>query len=740
MKEKLKLVLKFTLATLAGVLLNARFDAPISLALYAALAFSDRSIVAATASFMLSFALKPELSALLSACCMAAVIGGIACVYQKRSKKAGAEVALYIFCASAFYIAAGEGKIYAKLIYTAIIAVFSIVCQEAVNTLESGEYADELSVPKGFCLSTFIAACAVGLVAITGVELYKGVAAFFILLATRLRGRAYAFAGVLSIPLAVDDPKYSAIFFCYAALSSALMPLSPIIAALSPAVADFALYSFLSFYDSFGYLQGIALLCGGVCFALIPPSVYDGALTLSPKNLEVLLTKDAINRTRSELSAKTYDLAGVFSGLQSALASLADKEKESFSATRLAALAASSCASCSLCARCARIGYPDIDELEKIAEVGIAKGRITLVDMTKSFLDVCGYPNGMIFEINKLIASHSEKTRADERAREVNEILRLFSKGVADSLKDEAFSLSSPATLDATEEKKLAKKIRLLGGEIKGLLVTGTGKEKRVSVYAKKNVDGVKLALILSQATDERLSLSSVTQVDAESSIFLFSPSPELDAVFGVSSVTKYSSEACGDSHSLIKLDEKRFLVALSDGMGSGKKAFATTDAALSLVEGLYRAGVASETALPLVNKILSVATEDNFSAVDLAVVDLALGSCDFIKIGAPYGFIVSAAGLRFVEGSSLPLGILDELKPTVATSTVSDGDMLLMLSDGVTDAFSSSSEFVDFLKTAPSSNPQALCDSVIKRALELDGGAAEDDMTALCVRIFKSA
>ncbi|MBR1891655.1 MAG: SpoIIE family protein phosphatase, partial [Clostridia bacterium] len=64
-------------------------------------------------------------------------------------------------------------------------------------------------------------------------------------------------------------------------------------------------------------------------------------------------------------------------------------------------------------------------------------------------------------------------------------------------------------------------------------------------------------------------------------------------------------------------------------------------------------------------------------------------------------------------------------------------GDMLVMLSDGVTDAFASSSDFIEFLKTAPQKNPQTLADSIIDRALGLCSGVAADDMTALCVRLY---
>ena len=136
------------------------------------------------------------------------------------------------------------------------------------------------------------------------------------------------------------------------------------------------------------------------------------------------------------------------------------------------------------------------------------------------------------------------------------------------------------------------------------------------------------------------------------------------------------------------------------------------------------------------VNKLLSISVDDNFSAIDIALVNLREGTTAFIKIGSPYGFVVSDKGIRFIEGSSLPLGILDDLHPTVASATLSSGDVIVMISDGVQDAFTSSGDLIDFLKSAPIHNPQELADAIITKAYELSNGTPLDDMSAVCVRL----
>ena len=125
---------------------------------------------------------------------------------------------------------------------------------------------------------------------------------------------------------------------------------------------------------------------------------------------------------------------------------------------------------------------------------------------------------------------------------------------------------------------------------------------------------------------------------------------------------------------------------------------------------------------------------------MDVGVVDLFDGSADFIKIGTPYSFIITRDSVKIIEGGSLPLGILDEMKPTVCKTRLCAGDVILFISDGVSDAFGSATDLIDFLTTEKAMNPKTLADNVMEKALSLTDGIARDDMTAFCVRIFEKS
>ena len=127
------------------------------------------------------------------------------------------------------------------------------------------------------------------------------------------------------------------------------------------------------------------------------------------------------------------------------------------------------------------------------------------------------------------------------------------------------------------------------------------------------------------------------------------------------------------------------------------------------------------------------------FFVAFMTAIFLSEGYADIVKVGSPLGFVLSENKIEVLESDSLPLGILDGVKPTTMRKKLSDGDALLFISDGVTDAFGSSADIADFLASLSPRNPQALCDSLITEALARSGGA-KDDMTAVAARLFLSS
>ena len=160
----------------------------------------------------------------------------------------------------------------------------------------------------------------------------------------------------------------------------------------------------------------------------------------------------------------------------------------------------------------------------------------------------------------------------------------------------------------------------------------------------------------------------------------------------------------------------------------------------LTLLESFYKARMPSETVLSTVNNLLAFSSDERFACLDLAAFDLDSGIADVVKIGSPPGFVLSGETLQVLEGESLPIGVLDAIRPACLRVEMKEDDFLIFMSDGISTAFGSSAELCNYLSKLHPLNPQSLAEEILHEALRRFRGRAEDDMTVVTVKLAKSA
>ena len=220
--------------------------------------------------------------------------------------------------------------------------------------------------------------------------------------------------------------------------------------------------------------------------------------------------------------------------------------------------------------------------------------------------------------------------------------------------------------------------------------------------------------------------------------ILTLKSSPSYEVVFGIATRTKTGSIKSGDSYSVVKLKDGKYIFAICDGMGSGEKAEATSSTALGLLENFFKAGFDKEIILSSVNKLLSLGRDDVFSALDLCVVDTRTGMGDFIKMGAPESFIKHRETTDVVSIGALPLGIIQNTEAKSQNVYLSAGDKIIMMSDGISDSFKNSSEIQNYINNLSINTPQNIADEIIHRVLKDNSNIAKDDMTVMVIKIFE--
>ncbi len=83
-----------------------------------------------------------------------------------------------------------------------------------------------------------------------------------------------------------------------------------------------------------------------------------------------------------------------------------------------------------------------------------------------------------------------------------------------------------------------------------------------------------------------------------------------------------------------------------------------------------------------------------------------------------------------------MPLGILEEVEPKITKTALSGGDMVIVVSDGITDAFKEE-DIQNFINNINTLNPQVLAENILDKATVLNGGLPKDDMTVLVGKIY---
>ncbi|MCI9031784.1 MAG: SpoIIE family protein phosphatase [Clostridia bacterium] len=396
---------------------------------------------------------------------------------------------------------------------------------------------------------------------------------------------------------------------------------------------------------------------------------------------------------------------------------------------------------CQLCSYKAECKCNDIEIMERLVRRALEDGQTSVGGMPEEVLEHCRSIGALIGKVNAFV----EKNRDDiSRDRAYTSAARLCSSqlgGAEGVMRRLGTRLVGDAVFDTAGEDKIVEELVYGGISCLGATVRQAGGDHEISVIVREAAfDKAKVAAVMKKRYKRPFFFVSSDTAYAPSGYVCarFKSGAPLDVVFGASQIGKDGSGFIGDKYSFTRIGANGFMMAISDGMGTGKKASEISETAVSLVENYYRAGFDSAFVLSSVNRFLSLGRGDvNFSAMDILVLNLSTLGGDVIKIGSPPMRIKRGSGVARIGGGSLPLGALEEITPYSESVRLEEGDMIVMVSDGVEDAFDDGA--LEALISAQSTlNPQTLSRAVLDTALKNYGGVQRDDMTVLCGRIYR--
>ena len=248
---------------------------------------------------------------------------------------------------------------------------------------------------------------------------------------------------------------------------------------------------------------------------------------------------------------------------------------------------------------------------------------------------------------------------------------------------------------------------------------------------------------ILNKVLEEKMCVieeKSVKKENCTKYVFMSDDKYILD--IGHSIAIKDNMPVSGDSILNTKLKDGKYLIAISDGMGSGPEARKSSQIVTSMLKRLLNSGFERNTSISLINSSLLNVSDEVFATLDIAIIDLYKGTIEFIKNGACPTYIKNSKRTQVIKSRTLPTGVVKEVSADVFDKDIEENDLIVMVSDGILDSnieYKNKELWIKYLiEDINILNPQKVADIILNESIDNNFGKVKDDMSVIVCKFIK--
>ena len=329
----------------------------------------------------------------------------------------------------------------------------------------------------------------------------------------------------------------------------------------------------------------------------------------------------------------------------------------------------------------------------------------------------------------------------EKKLKENKKNMQTQLKGVSKAISGIAKDLEKDVKVESTYVRQEREIIELLRQKEISIEEISIKRPDRyiVEIYTKQIVDNNIIEEILTKILKERIVINEENSVGNR---LLFMSDDKFVMGIGISETYKSQNLVSGDSNLNIRLKDGKYLVALSDGMGTGKKANESSTQALKMLENLLLSGFSKDSSLELISTSLINRSDETFATLDIAIIDLYKGNIEFIKSGACPTYIKANKKVQIIKSNSLPTGMVNEKNVQTFDKDIQSGEILLMCTDGILDAnveYKNKELWVKYmLEDIETNNTKKIADIILNEAIDNNFGKAKDDMSVIVCRFME--
>ena len=266
-------------------------------------------------------------------------------------------------------------------------------------------------------------------------------------------------------------------------------------------------------------------------------------------------------------------------------------------------------------------------------------------------------------------------------------------------------------------------------------------KKDRYIIYlnVEEVVDNQIIENILTKIMKERIVLNEENSTNTE---LVYISDDKYVIGFATADSSKNQSEVSGDNFINTRLKDGKYVIALSDGMGTGRKANESSMQVLAMLQNLLESGFDKDNSIKLITSSLISKSEEIFATLDIAIVDLYKGTIEFIKSGACPTYIKKNKKVQIIKSNSLPAGMINQDNIQVFDTDIQNEQIMLMCTDGVLDSnieYKNKELWIKYLlEDIETKNTKKIADIVLNEAIDNNFGKTKDDMSIIVCKFMQ--
>lgn len=479
-----------------------------------------------------------------------------------------------------------------------------------------------------------------------------------------------------------------------------------------------------------------------IIFLLIPHAAANRAANiLSPRSSD--READALRRgviARLDITARAID------SINDAVANVAKRLGEYYSSemdTVFVSAIDETCTRCGMRAFCTKEGEDEHrHRLSVLAPVLKNTGSVDGDDVKRIFSKRCCRADELAESVNYNYGGYLSFLAAQARVSQVRGVVAGQFSGLSEILKGIKGEFEKYECSDTAAAEKITAALK-----VRGFLVYDCS--VRLDPYGRMTVEAVlssenarllrrlDITPEISSLCGRKMQPPEMTSAGTRLRV-TFCEKPRFDIQTGAAQHNCRGGKFCGDSFNYFRDGQGRFIVMISDGMGTGGRAAVDGGMTISVMTKLVKSGLGFDAALGAANSALMVKSDDeSLATADILSINLFTGESEVMKAGAPVTFIRKSGKVIRIEPSSLPAGILPDVRLTHDEMTLGDGDIVVMLSDG---AIAISDDWIGaMVRDFEGDDIHELVNDIIDEATIGSSLGRDDDITVVGMRVLEN-